>query len=75
MTNVVPLEPHLPVADKELMDTLRSLLSEAQNGRLRSYAAVYITGDGDGVGTSHYFQCYADQIAIEAVASGATDTE
>jgi hypothetical protein len=72
--NVIPIEPHLPVVDKELMDTLRSMLSEAQSGRLRSYAAVYITGDGNEISTSHYFQCYADQIAIEAVASGATDT-
>jgi hypothetical protein len=73
--NVIPLEPHLPVVDKELVDTLRSMLSEAQNGRLRSYAAVYITGDGNEINTSHYFQCLADQIAIEAVASGSTDTE
>jgi len=73
--NVIPLEPHLPVVDKLLIDCLGSLLSEAQNGRLRSYAAVYITGDGEAINTSHYFQCYADQIAIEAVASGATTQE
>lgn len=73
--NVIPLEPHLPVVDKELVDCLRSLLSEAQNGRLRSYAAVYISGDGEEVGRSHYAQTLADQIALEAIAPGVILTE
>jgi hypothetical protein len=73
--NVIALEPHLPVVNKELVDTLRSLLSEAQNGRLRSYAAVYVTSDGEAILTSHYFHCLADQVAIQAVASGTAELE
>lgn len=75
MADVIPIEPHLPVVNKELVDTLRSMLSEAQNGRLRSYLAIYLTGDGNDVGISHYYQCFADQLALEAVASRPSEEE
>ena len=75
MAEVVDLSQHLPTVDKELVDCLRSLLSEAQNGRLRSYAAIYISGDGESVERTHYVITLADQLALNAVVPGIILTE
>jgi hypothetical protein len=74
VAEVIDIQNHLPEVDKDLVDTLRTMLSEAQNGRLRSYAAVYVTQDGE-IGSSYYYQCTADQIALEAISTGLLDIE
>lgn len=73
--NVVSLSDHQPQVDKELVATLGSLLSEARKGNLRSFAAIYISGDGEEIGYSHFAQTLADQIALEAIAPGIILTE
>ena len=61
MAEVVTLNP--PKGDPELVETLRSMLSEAQNGRLKSYVAVFTTGDGR-VGDSHFFATVVDEMVL-----------
>ena len=49
--NVIPFEA--PNGDPEIVETLRTLLSEAQAGRLTGIAVVYLTEDGDCLTAYH----------------------
>lgn len=51
--NVIHLTEHLPEVDAELVESLRTMLSEAQAGRLVGLAAVYVTDDGDAQTVYH----------------------
>lgn len=61
MADVIDIAGHLPKADPDLIETLRIMLSEAQNGRLVSLAAVYTINDGT-IDTVFHFDS-----ALEAV--------
>jgi hypothetical protein len=47
MAEVVNLDEHRPETNPELIESLRNMLSDAQNGRMVSMAAVYIRPGGD----------------------------
>jgi hypothetical protein len=63
MAEVVPLNP--PKGDPELVEMMRTLLSEAQNARIKSFAIVYVTDEGS-VADSHFYASVVDQIALES---------
>jgi hypothetical protein len=50
--NVVSLR--LPKVDPDLIESLRTMLSEAQNGRLKAFACVYTT-DTEEIATVFHF--------------------
>lgn len=52
--NVVTLDDHRKPTDPEMIESLRVMLSEAQNGRLVGFAASYITHE-DTVQTVFHF--------------------
>ena len=53
MADVVNLDEHRPEVNADLIESLRTMLSEAQAGRLTGIAAVYITDDGDVANVYH----------------------
>lgn len=53
MAEIIPIEPHLPNADPEIVESLRIMLAEAQAGRLLGIAAVYVTDEGDVANVYH----------------------
>lgn len=61
--NIIPIAGHLPKPNAELVDFMKTLLSEAMNGRLVSFATVYVSNEGT-VGSSHFFATSVDEIAI-----------
>lgn len=65
MADVIDIAGKLPKADPELVDALRVLLSEAQNGRLTSIAVVYLTSD-EHIATTYHFDSALE--ALGAVA-------
>ena len=50
--NIIPMR--LPKVDPDLIETLRSMLSEAQNGRLVNIAAIYLSSDGEIASIFHF---------------------
>jgi hypothetical protein len=63
--NIIDINDRLPNPDPDLVESLRMLLSEAQNGRLLNFAVVYITDD-DQIATTYHFDSALE--ALGAVA-------
>jgi hypothetical protein len=64
--NVIALAEHLPEVDADLIESLRTMLSEAQAGRLVAMAAVYITDEGD-VQNVYHIDNVLNLVAITAL--------
>lgn len=53
MADIIDLVPKLPKPDAALVETLRTMLSDAQNGRMTSLLALYVT-EGNIISVFHY---------------------
>jgi hypothetical protein len=68
--NVVTFAP--PTGDPEIIEDFRTLLSEANNGRIVSYVTVRIDNNGR-VYESHFYDNTAHELALNAIVTGIED--
>lgn len=54
MAEIIDIAGHLAQPNADIVESLRVLLSEAQNGRLVSLAVVYTTDD-EQIATTYHF--------------------
>ena len=64
MAEVVTFEP--PTGNPEVVDHFRTLLGDAQNGRLVSYVIVRVSHAGK-VDASFFYDCQAHELALGTV--------
>lgn len=64
--NVIDFSERLPKPDAEMVETLRTILSEAQAGRITGIAAVYVTAEGD-VQNVYHINSVLDLVGITAL--------
>ncbi len=67
--NVVSLTDRLPEGNPDIIADCRVALSEAQNGRIRSYVMLCVSHQGT-LTASYYYDSPADELAIGTVVTG-----